>query len=113
MREAPSEERVFDLLRTQLRAVLEAQDAVHAQRGRFARGFGTSGETVAFTPPPGITITLGFADSAGWTAIATHAALPGKSCVIWIGTVPLNQRPETSHDGNRGGHGEVVCDLVP
>lgn len=113
MTEAPSEERIYHMLRRQLRALLEAQDAVRAERGRYAQGFGTAGETVAFTPPAGVTITLGFADSAGWVAIATHAALPGKSCVLWAGTVPVPRRPETSHDGNRGGEGEVVCDLVP
>ncbi|MFN2316036.1 MAG: hypothetical protein ABR551_09365 [Gemmatimonadales bacterium] len=113
MTEGPSEERIYHTMRRQLRVLLAAQDAVRAERGRYAPGFGTTGETVAFTPPAGITITLGFADSAGWVAIATHAALPGKSCVLWAGTVPVPRRPETSHDGNRGGEGEVVCDLVP
>lgn len=113
MKEAPSEERIYHTLRRQLRVLLAAQDAVRAERGRYAQGFGSAGERVAFVPPPGVTVTLGFADSGGWVAIATHAALPGKSCVLWAGTVPVPRRPETSHDGNRGGEGEVVCDLVP
>lgn len=113
MEEAPSEERIYHTLRRQLQVLLAAQDAVRAERGRYAQGFGTSGETVAFTPPAGVTITLGYANSTGWVAVATHAALPGKSCVLWAGTVPVPRRPETSHDGNRGGEGEVVCDLVP
>ncbi len=113
MKEAPLEERIYHTLRRQLRTLLATQDSVRAERGRYAQGFGSAGETVAFVPPPGVTVTLGFADSGGWVAIATHAALPGKSCVLWAGTVPVPRRPETSHDGNRGGEGEVVCDLVP
>jgi hypothetical protein len=113
MTDAPSEERIYHTLRRQLRALLAAQEAVRAERGRYAQGFGSEGETVAFVPPPGVTVTLGFPDSGGWVAIATHAALPSKSCVLWAGTVPVPRRPETSHDGNRGGEGEVVCDLVP
>lgn len=110
---APPEERIYHLLRHQLRALLAAQDAVRTERGGYAQGFGTSGEGIDFTPSRGVTITLDFADSSGWVAIATHAALPGKSCVLWAGAVPAPRRPETSHDGNRGGEGEVVCDLVP
>ena len=113
MTEAPSEEQIYHTLRRQLRTLLATQDSVRAERGRYAQGFGRAGETVAFVPHPGVTVTLGFADSGGWVAIATHAALPGKSCVLWAGTVPVPRRPETSHDGNRGGEGEVVCDLVP
>lgn len=112
-RDAPSEERIYHLLRRQLRALLAAQEEVRAARGRYAQGFGSGAEAVAFAPPPGVTITFAFADSGGWSAVAIHAALPGKSCVLWAGTVPVPRRPETSHDANRGGEGEVVCDLVP
>lgn len=113
MRDAPSEERIYHLLRRQLRTLLAAQEEVRATRGRYAQGFGTGAESVAFTPPPGVTIAFAFADAGGWSAVATHAALPGKSCVLWAGTVAVPQRPETAHDANRGGEGEVVCDLVP
>ncbi len=110
---SPDHEQVFRQLRLQLHALLEAQDAVRSQRGRFATGFGTGAEAVPFVPPPGVVVRLGHADARGWAAIATHAALPGRSCVIWAGQVPIPRRPETSHDGNQGGEGEVVCDLVP
>jgi len=110
---ALNDERVYVLLRRQLRALLAAQDSVRAERGGYALGFGTAGESVAFLPPPGVTINLTWADSGGWTASASHAALPGKNCVIWAGQVPPPRRPVTRADSNRGGEAEVVCDLVP
>jgi len=109
----PDHEQVFRQLRLQLRALLEAQDAARSRSGWFATGFGTGADALPFVPPPGVAVQLLHADALGWTAVATHASLPGKSCVIWAGQVPIPRRPETSHDGNRGGEGEVVCDLVP
>lgn len=111
--EAPSEERIYHLLRRQLRNLLAAQEEFRFSHGRYAQGFGDHGEAVAVALPAGVTITLGFADSGGWSAVATHAALPGKSCTLWAGAVSPPRRPATGHDGNRGGEGEVVCDLVP
>lgn len=109
----PSEERIYTLLRHQLRALLEAQDFVRAERGGFARGFGVGPDAVAFVPPAGVTVTMTWADSGGWAAAATHAALPGRTCVIWAGQVPPPRRPATEADQNQGSEAEVVCDLVP
>lgn len=109
----PNQEQIYTLLRQQLRALLEAQDRVRAERGAFARGFGTGPGAVAFVPPAGVTVTLTWADASGWTAAASHAALPGRTCVLWAGEVPPPRRPATQADQNRGSEAEVVCDLVP
>ncbi len=107
------EEAVFRLLRHQLKELLRLQDEVRAARGGYAMAFGAGEQAVAFSPPPGVVLAFGYADSFGWSATASHAQLPGKTCVIWVGRIPPERRPTTRHDGNRGGDAEVVCDLVP
>jgi hypothetical protein len=112
--EAPGdEELVFRLLRHQLKELIRSQDQVRLERGGFAMAFGNSDQALAFVPPPGVSVTFGYADSFGWTATASHAQLPGKTCVVWVGRVPPERRPTTRFDGNRGWDSEVVCDLVP
>ena len=41
----------------------------------------------------GVGITILGADDASWSAMATHARRPGKSCVIWVG--PVSRKPAT------------------
>ncbi len=112
--EAPGdEETIFRALRHQLKELIRSQDQVRLEHGGFALAFGSGAQALAFVPPAGVSITFGYADSFGWTATASHAQLPGKTCVVWVGRIPPERRPTTRFDGNRGGDSEVVCDLVP
>lgn len=107
------EEAVFRLLRQQLVELLKLQDEVRAARGGYAMAFGPGEQALAFSPQPGVSLAFGYADSFGWSATASHAQFPGRTCVVWVGRIPPERRPTTRHDGNRGGDAEVVCDLVP
>jgi hypothetical protein len=58
---------------------------------------------------PGVRVRMLFANSEGWSAEATYDLLPGRSCVIWGGTVP--QRPVTAADKiEADDEGVPVCD---
>lgn len=107
------EESVYRLLRAHLQLLVEEQDSVRARTGQYAASFGTGEGAVALVPRAGVSMTIEHASRMGWAAIATHAALAGKSCVIWVGMVRPERRPLTQFDQNRGGEAEVVCDLVP
>jgi hypothetical protein len=52
------------------------------------------------------------AGSRGWSGIATHRALKGKSCVIWVGQSAdvAGGKPKTMGGVAAGGEGEPVCD---
>lgn len=110
---AVNEESVYRLLREQLTLLVEAQDSARARTGEYAASFGRSAEALVLAPRPGVTVTLEHASRAGWAATATHAALEGKSCVIWVGMVRPERRPVTRFDRNSGFDAEIVCDLVP
>lgn len=107
------EESVYRMLRQQLEQLVEAQDSARARTGQYASSFGNGGDAVMLRPRAGVSITLEHASRAGWAAVASHAALAGKSCVIWVGMVRPERRPVTQFDANRGNEAEIVCDLVP
>lgn len=107
------EESVYRLLRAQLQLLVEVQDSVHARTGQYAASFGAGEGAVTLAPRAGVSVTLEHASRLGWAAVARHAALAGKSCVIWVGMVRPERRPVTQFDQNRGGEAEIVCDLVP
>jgi hypothetical protein len=52
----------------------------------------------------GVTVTVVAAGEAGWAAKASYEMFPGKSCVLWRGTV------ETGALGLKADHDQVVCD---
>ena len=107
------EESIYRQLRQQLELLVEAQDTARSRSGQYAASFGTGADAVRLAPRAGISVTLEHASRAGWAAVATHTALSGKSCVIWVGMVRPERRPVTQFDQNRGSEAEIVCDLVP
>jgi len=104
---------VYRLLRQQLVELIEIQDSARAQSGEHASSFGNGESSVTLAPLPDVTITIDHASRAGWAASASHAALEGKSCVVWVGMVRPERRPATRFDQNSGLDAEIVCDLVP
>jgi hypothetical protein len=59
-----------------------------------------------------VVLKISFAGPAGWSAEATHPALPGKSCVTYAGPVTsLPRAPETFADHTQPlGERDMVCD---
>jgi len=46
---------------------------------------------LAFSPSAGVTVTIaaGANGTSGWSATATHANAPGKTCAIFVNTTPV------------------------
>jgi hypothetical protein len=82
-------------MRVDLRNLVRSQDTYFGQQGVYSRR--TEPFALQYLWHRGVTITMLSANDASWSARATHASRPGKSCVIWLGPVP--QRPAT--DGQR------------
>ena len=62
-------------------------------------------------PSPGVRLEMLRAGQDGWSALAIHPALPGRSCVVYAGDVTVP--PRTRMQGRRGAlPGDVVCDSL-
>lgn len=88
-----------------LRRLVSANEVYHVKNSKYAADVGALS---SFRPTPGVTVTLLSASANGWAAKATAAALPGKSCVIYVGAVPTP--PKTDVDARSGPEAVAVCD---
>ncbi len=79
---------------TSLMQLAIAQEAYRKVQYTYARRIEPM--TLQFGWEPGVRVRMLFANSEGWSAEATYDLLPGRSCVVWGGTVP--QRPVTAAD---------------
>ncbi len=68
-------------MRSDLRNLITAQETYHADNGQYT----TNALALRVTPSAGVTLTIGAADSAGWSATTSHTATT-KTCGIYIGT---------------------------
>ena len=95
------------LMKADLRNLLRSQETYLANQGVYARR--TEPLALQFLWRPGVLVKILAADRQSWAAKATHARLPGKSCVIWFGSVP--QRPVTDAQRHQSREAGVpVCD---
>lgn len=78
-------------MRVDLRNLVRSQDTYFGLQGVYARR--TEPFALQYLWHRGVTITILSANDASWSARATSARRPGKSCVIWLGAVP--HRPAT------------------
>ena len=78
-------------MRVDLRKLNEAQVAYFGTQGMYSRRLERL--PLQFGWQRGVTVTLLHADQRSWSARATHASRPGKSCVVWFGSPPT--RPTT------------------
>ena len=94
-------------MRVDLRNLVLSQDTYFANQGIYSRR--TEPFALQYLWHRGVTISILTATDAGWSARATHASRPGKSCVIWLGTV--TQRPATEAQRRTPEQpGAPVCD---
>lgn len=68
-------------MRSDLRNLITAEEAYHATAGTYT----TSLTAMQVTPSAGVTISIVSADSAGWSATASHNGTT-KTCGIFLGT---------------------------
>lgn len=78
-------------MRVDLRNLVRSQDTYFGNQGVYSRR--TEPFALQYLWHRGVKITILSANDQSWSARATSAARPGKSCVIWLGPVP--QRPAT------------------
>ena len=106
--EAPHRAPIFDEILTMLRSDLRAltiaeEEAVH-ETGRYV----TRLDSLHIARTAGVDLQLTRATEDGWSAIATHPALPGRSCVIFAGNV--STAPVTQKEQRHAPAGEIACD---
>ena len=78
-------------MRVDLRKLANAQTAYWGTQSTYSRRVETL--PLQYGWQRGVAVTLIYADGRSWTARATHAKNPGKSCVVWVGKPP--KRPAT------------------
>jgi hypothetical protein len=78
-------------MRVDLRNLTQAQTAYFATQGVYSPRLEQL--QLQFAWQRGVNVTLLDAGRNSWSARATHAARPGKSCVVWYGSP--STRPAT------------------
>ena len=97
----------FIQMRADLRNLVRSQDAYIKTQGLYSRR--SEPLALQYLWRPGVRIRILGADGESWSAKATHRTLPGKSCVIWFGPVPL--RPTTTAQAKSPERSAIpVCD---
>ena len=95
------------LMKADLRNLVRSQETYFATQGVYA--LRTEPLALQYLWRPGVRVRILSADRQSWAAKATQARLPGKSCVIWFGSVPL--RPVTDAQRRQSREAGVpVCD---
>jgi hypothetical protein len=78
-------------MRVDLRNLVRSQESFIGNQGVYSRRMEPF--ALQYLWRRGVTITILDADDASWSARATHASRPGKSCVVWVG--PVAKKPAT------------------
>ena len=95
------------VMKVDLRNLAHSQETYLAMHGFFARR--TEALALQYLWHPDVRVRIIEADAQSWAARATHARFPGKSCVIWFGTV--SSRPATDAQRRETPRaGEPICD---
>jgi hypothetical protein len=82
-------------MRVDLRNLANAQTAYFATQGIYS--IRPEQLQLQFSWQRGVNVTLLNADRTSWSARATHASRPGRSCVVWYGSP--STRPATEAQG--------------
>lgn len=94
-------------MRVDIRNLVRSQESYRGNQGVYSRRMEPF--ALQFLWRRGVTITILSADDASWSAMATHASRPGKSCVVWFGPVP--KKPATLSQNRVPEHpGTPACD---
>jgi hypothetical protein len=97
------------VLKGALRSVTAAQERYRAGHGVYA----ASMEQLGVRPEGGIRVEILLAGTTGWQAKATHPTQPGRSCVVFVGTLGDAEAPRTDADREMAGEeGIPLCDRM-
>jgi hypothetical protein len=96
-------------LKASLRALAAAQSRYREQRG----GYASTPTALGMRSEAGVRLEVTAASATGWQARAVHQSHPGRSCVIFVGTVAGREAPRTEGDGEMAGEdGVPLCDRM-
>jgi hypothetical protein len=97
------------VLKNSLRTVVSAQDKYRAMHPVFASTL----EALQVNPGADVKIQILGATPSGWRAKAVHRTRPGRSCVVFVGTLSGAELPKTDGDGEMAGEERVpLCDRM-
>lgn len=102
-----------EAMRSDLRTLVTSQEAYFSDHNRYASIFTYGNQRGAtIQPSPGVRLTLTYATARGWTARATHSLLPGRSCIIELGSVPPSRQLRTTGGLRIEEEGVPTCDAI-
>jgi Tfp pilus assembly protein PilE len=97
------------VLKSALRSVLAAQERYYAANETYA----PSVEVLGLRPEAGVRVDILVAGTNGWQARATHQTQPGRSCVVFVGSLDGAEAPRTDGDREMAGEeGIPLCDRM-
>ena len=97
------------VLKGALRSAAAAQARYRDAKGTYA----ATVDPLALRLEAGVRVEILRAGPAGWQGKATHVSQPGRSCVVFVGSLDGAEAPRT--DGDREMAGEVgipLCDRM-
>ena len=97
------------VLKSALRSALAAQDRYYAANETYA----PSVEALGLRPEAGVRVDILRASARGWQGRATHQTQPGRSCVVFVGSLDGAEAPRTDGDHEMAGEeGIPLCDRM-
>jgi hypothetical protein len=97
------------VLKGALRSVAAAQERYRAANGRYAASL----DRLGVRPEGGVLVDILGAGTNGWQARARHLAQPGRSCVVFVGSLANAEPPRTDGDREMAGEeGIPLCDRM-
>lgn len=97
------------VLKSALRSVAVAQARYRASK----RAYAASVDRLGIRPEPEVRVEILRADAAGWQAKATNLLQPGRSCVVFVGSLGDGEAPRTDGDREMAGEeGIPLCDRM-
>lgn len=97
------------VLKNALRTTLAAQDRYYTAHETYA----PSMEALGLRLEAGVRVDILRAAAGGWQARATHGSQPGRSCVVYVGSLEGAEAPRTDADHEMAGEeGIPLCDRM-
>jgi len=97
------------VLKSALRTALAAQERFYAANETYA----SSAEALGLRPEAGVRVDILVANANGWQGRATHQSQPGRSCVVFVGSLGGAEAPRTDGDHEMAGEeGIPLCDRM-
>lgn len=97
------------VLKSALRSTAAAQSRYRDAKGSYA----PTVAPLALRLEPGVRVEILRAGTVGWQGRATHIAQPGRSCVVFVGSLEGAEAPRTDGDREMAGEdGIPLCDRM-